>query len=351
MKELKLFESWADSISKSYVTEFVAPDKKKNSRALNTGIQNIAQRQYPDLDPQEALMTYMSKKLTDMDEKDAEQIKLINRQSQELSTQRNTIQAMRAAHDELERSAAETENEVEQIRTGATKTLATHADLADKAKQVQQIQAEIKSLRDKPGMTNDKMEELETQLKRATQDTELLNQYSVAIKKITDQKEVTDADFKKLLKQLNDKEHRFQDSLYKNASKFNEYAKKFQKYEKTITDKMKKIDDLKKQLDKNDALDNNQNDVLRKTLGDLKNMENFMGKAVIPKLKNIPDKQTIMGDEDYTAIAKTISALHNRLIRLEKKISLESNIPESYLNAIDTMAENILGEQYGKYLK
>jgi hypothetical protein len=232
MKELNQFIRWAEDVSNSYLVE-ADVDKKKLSRALNTSIQSIAQRQYPDLDPQEALITYMGQKLLDMEEKDAEQIKLLNRQGQETNNLMNTVQGIRAAYDELERSSQEVEQEIDQIRDGA-----------ERAKLGQER-----------------------------------NTFSL----------------------------------------------------KSIPGQVSKIN---KRVDKNDQLDNRQNKEI-KTAGTRAIDANHKSILAINSAKSLEDKFK--------------NFMNNTGQNYEKR--KKTDVPESYLKEIDTLAERILGEKYGKYLK
>jgi hypothetical protein len=151
MKELKLFENWASVVASSYLIE-AKPEKNKSSRMMNTGIQSIAQRQYPDLDPQEALITYMGQKLTDMETKDAEQIKLINRQSQETNKLMNTVQDIRSAYDELERDSQSVEQELDQIRGGAERAKSGQEQNTISAREVKELLSTVEELKKNPNV-------------------------------------------------------------------------------------------------------------------------------------------------------------------------------------------------------
>jgi chromosome segregation ATPase len=279
MKELNQFTSWADSVSNSYLTE-ADFGKKKSSRALTTGIQSIAQREYPDLDPQEALITYMGQKLTDMETKDAEQIKLINRQSQETNKLMNTVQGIRAAYDDLERSSQQVEQELDQIRGGAERAKSGQEQNIVSAKEIMKIESELEELRKKPGMTAERFKELEEKLNNSKGDKELFDQMANNIKDLLQKNEITRSSYNELMKEYdilekdrNDREKRFADSLTGNASKFKEYESKIKNLETEIANTLKKFPDEKQieklkdvpkkvrdvedRIEKNDKLDEN----------------------------------------------------------------------------------------------
>jgi DNA-directed RNA polymerase alpha subunit len=145
-----------------------------------------------------------------------------------------------------------------------------------------------------------------------------------------------------LEKDRNDREKRFADSLTGNASKFKEYEskiknletelantlKKFpdEKQSEKLKDMPKKVDDLELEIRTNDDLDRNLN----------------------KKIKWLDDSTS-----KYMSIAHRIDNDMNHLRdEIFQNLSFKKpHLPESYLNDIDTLAERILGTQYGKYLK
>jgi len=87
MKEIKLFESWADSIvDESSEIRMGTPMAAKADRPLPRGhdIQYKAQRAHPELSPEQALAVYMSDELEQAEKVDAKQNTEINKIEKEV---------------------------------------------------------------------------------------------------------------------------------------------------------------------------------------------------------------------------------------------------------------------------
>ena len=76
MKEIEIFESWANSI----ITNEAVEDRPL-SRSQD--IQYQASKQYPDRSPEQALQLFVAKKLSDNEKTDMDQTKGINSQKRE----------------------------------------------------------------------------------------------------------------------------------------------------------------------------------------------------------------------------------------------------------------------------
>ena len=103
MKEIQIFESWADSIIANEAIE---------DRPLSRGqdIQYQASKQYPDRSPEQALQLFVAKKLADNEKTDMDQTKGINSQKRENEQLRKTVK-------ELEHELDFYEREVDRIKS------------------------------------------------------------------------------------------------------------------------------------------------------------------------------------------------------------------------------------------
>jgi hypothetical protein len=426
MKELNQFIRWADSVSNSYLVE-ADVDKKKSSRALNTGIQSIAQRQYPDLDPQEALITYMGQKLSDMEEKDAEQIKLLNRQSQETNKLMNTVQGIRAAYDELERSSQEVEQEIDQIRGGAERAKLGQEQNTISARDVRELLNTVEELKKNPNVDKREYRELVDSVKSMTDSNVSKEQYE-ALKQQLEQAQSDEnpelssihADIEKLKQEYGEKiagaenirsqlqKYLLEPDFLEQNPFMKQLGSEVNSLEEFMQDQIDDIDSkienlpseeelavlktvpvqvsqINQRVDKNDELDNQQNQQIEQvkdiadtaemmisnlrlrdsqryaSLHDLANhiisLRKEIQKATGKKIDSTDSIDFINNlrresrEQALNRLARERSINRRQLQPRIREKSTDKSLPESYLKEIDTLAERILGEQYGKYLK
>lgn len=107
MKEVKLFSDWVDSITES--SRLGTPMKAMADRPLPRGIdiQYKAQRAYPELSPEQALMKYIEDEMLDSDKTDAQQDKKISQIGKEINDVERDEQSIKTdlskvAHDEVQ---------------------------------------------------------------------------------------------------------------------------------------------------------------------------------------------------------------------------------------------------------
>ena len=85
MKELKLFEQWADSIINEFDATNVkkAASNRKDPVAADKDIGYQSQTKYAGRDKDQALQLFIADKLEDMEKRDLDQNKVINAQRKE----------------------------------------------------------------------------------------------------------------------------------------------------------------------------------------------------------------------------------------------------------------------------
>ena len=90
MKEIKLLESWVDSVIENHLNQpkrMGTPMKAKADRPLprEIDIQYKAQRAHPELSPEQALSLYMSDELEQGEKIDKQQTKAISSMNSEIN--------------------------------------------------------------------------------------------------------------------------------------------------------------------------------------------------------------------------------------------------------------------------
>jgi chromosome segregation ATPase len=383
MKELKLFENWAKGVETNYLIE-ADSEKKKSSRVMNTGIQSLAQRQYPDLDPQEAIITYMGQKLSDMETKDTEQIKLINRQSQETNKLMNTVQDIRSAYDELERDSQSVEQELDQIRGGAERAKSGQEQNTIDAREIKELLNTVEALKKNPDIDMKEYSDLVDSIKDLKDSNVNKKDYEELKRQIQQTKSSSEPELKTIhadidrLKQeygnkiAGAKKTRDElESLLKNDPnllKGNPFIQTLDTEINNVTDKINQTNSKIKNIP---SLPENlpDDEELKYLQGARMKIDHLRQRLKVNDRKDDEQTQTINDQHDSInkltldsqKIAQVVSNLAAQLdIDAKSVISDKNNVAEStstiglptaYLNDIDELAERILGTQYGKYLK
>lgn len=250
MKELKILESWADSVIQERIED------RPLSRSQD--IQYQASQKFPDRSPEQALQLYVATKMADNDQMNLDQNKLINAQKRENEKLRRNLQDLGNELHNHERTALDTEKEITRLKqlsaklgpSGIEQQLTAKAD-ADK---LQKMIADLENLKDKPGIDNNKFKELSDkveQLKSKPVDNNEVEKISLALQTLNKQNSVNDKLFNNVMqrlaqteKELADKERRFQKSISRNAGKIGDWGNKF----KDLDLKIKDIDNRSEQV-------------------------------------------------------------------------------------------------------
>jgi hypothetical protein len=131
MKEIKLFEEWAE---RTIANEKAAPEKKERPLPRDMDLQYQASRKYPDRTPDQAMQLYIADKFSDNEEVDSQQNVSIQSQRRENTRLKKTVQALSqelAAHEE---EAQRTEQEVQRLKDLSTRLRSSNDQYAQAAK-------------------------------------------------------------------------------------------------------------------------------------------------------------------------------------------------------------------------
>ena len=261
MKEIKLLESWADSIVNEKVED--------RPLARSQDIQYQASRKYPDRSPEQALQLYVSDKMQDNERMDLEQNKLINAQKRENEKLRRSLSDLATELDNHEKTAMDTEKEVQRLRDLSAK-LKPASDVQQAAvkasqEQVQRMLSDLESLRSKPGMDPDKYNELKDQIEKARQGQSTgpqIQELQKMLNALDKKQEVDDDMFQKLSTKLQSletlgkekiggleaelekKEQRYRDTLINHTRKIAKWGNDYSRIEKKLNGIEQRAEDV-----------------------------------------------------------------------------------------------------------
>lgn len=242
MKELKILESWADTIIQEKIED--------RPLARSQDIQYKASQQFPDRSPEQALQLYVANKMADNDKMNLDQNKLINSQKRENEKLRRSLQDLGQELHDHERTAGDTEREVSRLKQLSARLGPAGQEQQQIAKasadKVQAMLNDLDNLKNKPGIDEKKFKELSDkveQLKSKPIDNVEVEKIQMALAVMNKQKSVDDELFNKVMQrlekteqELSDKEQRFQQSLSRNAEKIGGWGNKFKDLDKKIKD-------------------------------------------------------------------------------------------------------------------
>lgn len=278
MKEIKLFESWADTVTEAPQSQFKqsarmgTPMTAKADRPLprNIDIQYKAQRAHPELSPDQALAMYMSDELVDKEKMDFAQNKLINRVKGENDKLTRTVSSLSKELHDFEQQSQQTDQEVSRLKDLSSK-LKPAGELQQQTvkasqEQVQKMLNDLDQIKHKPGITDYEYNELKAQVEKAKAgaSSNQIKEIEVLLAKTaqanTIEKNELHAELEKVKSIDAARDRRFSDYTAATKSSFDKYEKKFNEKFKTLgkqfaeieqsaTEKLKQIDQASAEAD------------------------------------------------------------------------------------------------------
>jgi len=269
MKELKILESWADSI--------IAERIEDRPLARSQDIQYQASRMFPDRSPEQALQLFVSNKMADNEKMDFEQNKLINATKRENEKLRRSLGDLANELSTHERTAADTEREVQRLRDLSAK-LKPAGELQQqlvKASQeeITRMLADLNAVKEKQNSDPEAIQRLEKEIQKAqqgqkTQDElkklaatlasaknsdgisneELIARLEKTEKETSEKGEIL-SQLEKTQQELMAKEKRFQKSLANNAQKIEKWGNKFKELDTQISGLENRAEEVIQRLD------------------------------------------------------------------------------------------------------
>lgn len=270
MKELLEFEQWADKI----VANEAVQDRPL---ARSQDIQYQASREYPDRSPEQALQLFVANKLSASEKMDLEQNKLINSQKRENEKLRRSLSDLSNELDNHERTAQDTEREVQRLRDLSAKLKPSAQLQQDLIKvsqeQVQKMLSDLDALKTKPGMDVEKFKELKAQIEKAQQGKSSgkeVRELEKMLNTLNQKQSVDDEMFRTLTAKLHSieqlsgekiadletsldqKEQRFRKSIARSAEQIKQWGNKYNEINNKISAADQHLNSL---LDKIDTAD------------------------------------------------------------------------------------------------
>ena len=207
MKEVKLLESWANSI----IANEAVQDRPL---ARDQDIQYQASRKYSDRSPEQALQMFVADKLNSSEKMDFEQNKLINTQKRENEKLRRSLGDLGQELTDHEKQAAQTDQEVARLKDLSAKLKPAgeiqQAGAKASAEKLQAMVNDVEKLRAMPGMDEQKYKELATKVNniKAGAGDEEVKKVQVVLANLSQRQSVDDQLFDKVMSRLDDTQQR-----------------------------------------------------------------------------------------------------------------------------------------------
>lgn len=265
MRELNEFNNWAQDIISEAITEKKS-DSIERALPVEKNIMYQAQRKYSDRSPEQALNLFLADKIDDFDRRDLDQNKVINRQRQDNERLRSQVGQMSQELQDLETRSAESDAELDRLRTLSGNIRADVEKRQLDTREVQEIMAQVEQLRTKPGVSSEQYEKLKNEVESQIKDfqekgvdpekfaefNQRLQQLNASqrieaeqlrdLENLVGQAEASRArlgataeqqveKINNLVKDLENKERRFEKSLRRSGVKYKEFQDKLDKFE------------------------------------------------------------------------------------------------------------------------
>lgn len=224
-----------------------------------------AQRKFPGYDAQAALTLYIIDQWNEQGKVDKQQNQLINAQKAENEKLRTSLSAIGKELDDHEKQAAETDREVERLKqlSARLKPAGEITQQAAKisADELQKIESQLEKIKDKPGINNERYNQLISQYEALKQSSvasaKEVKDVEAALGLLSSQKIISSEIFDKTMSELEKtresldaKEQRFQKYIDKTRGEREEYksgVEQIKKYQEIFQDLDQKVKDINDQ--------------------------------------------------------------------------------------------------------
>lgn len=183
MKQLREFENWADDIVSNMISEKKETIGKEISRQQDIVYQ--AKQKYPDRNSEQALSLFLADKLEDFDRRDLDQNAVINAQRRENVKLNTNLSKLQQELDTIEASSERTDSELQRLKALSGKLSTDIEQRKIDSRDIERALAQVEELKNKPGMSQEKYEELKKKIDAAQQNGARINPEE--FKKFTDQ--------------------------------------------------------------------------------------------------------------------------------------------------------------------
>ena len=216
-------ESWADDIISEATN---APSTNERPLPIQKDILYKATQKYPGYTQDQAMTLWMADQMAERQQTDLDQNKLINAQRRENDKLRNDIAEIGNELHQHERTAQDTEREVQRLRDLSAK-LRPSSEIARQAAKVsadelQRLELKVNQLQDKPGLNSKEFSDLKNKVSSIASMKGVTSDDTGAISKELDklhkENEITSQEYNRVVGSLNAKEARFKKYIEKKGS-------------------------------------------------------------------------------------------------------------------------------------
>jgi len=228
-----------------------------------------ARNKYPGYDSQQALTLYIADQMTTQEKTDSVQNKLIDTQKRENERLRGAVDSLGQELQDFEQQSIETDREVERLKQLSSTLTTGGTDTKRKAKlsadDLEKLQADLETLKTKPGMDPKKFQQLEQQIKLMASNPSVENadieKINSLLNTLNKQKTIGDDLYKKVEDQLvatqqelDKKENRFKGYIDKKKGEVDviqkSHAQEIQKYAGIVQGYQKDIEKFNTEVQK-----------------------------------------------------------------------------------------------------
>ena len=259
MKQLKEFENWTDSIIKSTVFE---KKDERDERALERqrDIVYKAKQAFPEYPESQAIELFLADKLSDIEQRDFEQNKIINLQRRENDKLKSNLQGLQAEIDDIEAGGQETDSEIARLKQLSGKLQADVEQRRVGGREVNELLAQVEQLKNKPGVTpeqykeiKDKVEDFSKQKVNSEELKKFENQLNtLAASEAIDKEQIRN--LQSAIDSVTTRQEKIGD-ISNVASKLRDLESKQSEIERVASDNNKQVSDLNQRLETLGATD------------------------------------------------------------------------------------------------
>lgn len=175
MREYNEFDNWASNIVNSAIFEAGEKTPIKRGIPQSQDIVYQAKRKYPDRDTDAALSLFLADKLEDFDRRDLDQNAVINAQRKENAKLNQNVSKLQQELQQIETSSENTDAEIDRLKKLSGKLTTDIEQRGVSARDIEKALEQVEQLRNKPGMSEEKYEELKKKIEDAQQNGDRIN--------------------------------------------------------------------------------------------------------------------------------------------------------------------------------
>lgn len=153
------FENWTDSIIKSTIFE-KKDDRGERAIDRQRDIVYKAKQAFPEYPESQAIELFLADKLSDIEQRDFEQNKVINLQRRENDKLKSNLQGLQAEINSIEAGGQETDREIARLKQLSGKLQTDVEQRRVGGREINELLAQVEQLKNKPGVTPEQYKEI-----------------------------------------------------------------------------------------------------------------------------------------------------------------------------------------------